>query len=305
MQTTDTGWPALDYDSWKDSCATLHMWTQIVGKIRLAHAPLVNHWWQVPLYVTARGLTTSAMPRDARTFQIDFDFIDHRLLIAVSDGRRASIPLVPCSVADFYGEITGRLRSLDLATRLWTTPVEIADPIPFEEDRTHAAYDPAMVNRFWQALVQIDQVFAVFRSRFLGKASPVHFFWGSFDHAVTRFSGRRAPPPPSNPNIPDFINREAYSREVSSCGFWPGNGGFGRPAFYSYAYPQPAGFADAAITPPAAFYAKDLGEFVLPYDAVREAPRPRELLLEFLESTYAAAAELGKWDRALLERAPA
>ncbi len=305
MRSTEAGWPALDYDEWKDSCATLHLWTQIVGKIRLAHAPLVNHWWQVPLYVTARGLTTSAMPRGARTFQIDFDFIDHRLRIAVSDGSRASLPLVACSVADFYGEIMGRLRALDLETHLWTTPVEIADPIPFEEDRVHAAYDPAMVNRFWRALVQIDQVFAVFRSRFLGKVSPVHFFWGSFDHAVTRFSGRRAPPPPSNPNIPDFINREAYSHEVSSCGFWPGNGGFGRPAFYSYAYPQPAGFADAAITPSAAFYAKDLGEFILPYDAVREAPRPRELLLEFLESTYAAAAELGKWDRALLERAPA
>ncbi len=305
MRSKEAGWPVLDYDEWKDSCATLHLWTQIIGKIRLAHAPLLNHWWQVPLYLTARGLTTSAMPRDSRTFQIDFDFIDHRLRIAVSDGRRASIPLVPCSVADFYGEVMARLRALDLATRLWTMPVEIADPIPFEEDRTHAAYDPAMVNRFWRALAQIDQVFGVFRSRFLGKVSPVHFFWGSFDHAVTRFSGRRALPPPSNPNIPDFINREAYSHEVSSCGFWPGNGGFGRPAFYSYAYPQPAGFAEAAISPPAAFYAKDFGEFILPYDTVREAPRPGEFLLEFLQSTYAAAADLAKWDRTLLERAPA
>ncbi len=305
MRSKEAGWAVLDYDEWADSCATLHLWTQVIGKIRLAHAPLVNHWWQVPLYVTARGLTTSAMPRDARTFQIDFDFIDHRLRIAVSDGRRASIPLAPCSVADFYGEVMGRLRALDLETRLWTMPVEIADPIPFEEDRTHAAYDPAMVNRFWRALAQIDQVFTVFRSRFLGKASPVHFFWGSFDHAVTRFSGRRAPPPPSNPNIPDFVNREAYSHEVSSCGFWPGNGGFGHPAFYSYAYPQPAGFAEAAISPPAAFYAKDFGEFILPYDAVREAPRPGEFLLEFLESTYAAAADLAKWDRTLLERVPA
>ena len=305
MRSREAGWPALDYELWKDSCATLHLWTQIIGKIRLAHMPLVNHWWQVPLYVTARGLTTSAMPRDARTFQIDFDFIDHRLRIAVSDGRRANIPLVPRSVADFYGEVMGRLRTLDLETRLWTMPVEVADPIPFEEDRIHAAYDPAMVARFWRALTQIDQVFAVFRSRFLGKASPVHFFWGSFDLAVTRFSGRRAPPPPKNPNIPDFINREAYSHEVSSCGFWPGNGGFDRPAFYSYAYPQPEGFAEAAIAPKGAFFAKDLGEFILPYDAVREAPRPRELLLEFLESTYAAAADLAKWDRALLERAPA
>src|SRR6266568_1332261 len=266
MTSTEAGWPELDYGAWQDSCATLHLWTQIVGKIRLAHAPLVNHWWQVPLYVTARGLTTSATPRGARTFQIDFDFIDHRLHIAVSDGSHANIPLVPCSVADFYGEVMARLRALDLETHLWTTPVEIADPIPFEEDRVHAAYDLVMVNRF---------------------------------------SGRRAPPPPSNPNIPDFINREAYSHEVSSCGFWPGNGGFGRAAFYSYAYPQPAGFAEAAISPPAAFYNRDFGEFVLPYDAVREAPRPRELLLEFLESTYAAAAGLGKWDRALLERAPA
>jgi hypothetical protein len=302
MRSTDESWPALDYDAWKDSCATLHLWTQIVGKIRLAHAPLVNHWWQVPLYVTARGLTTAAMPRDTRTFQIDFDFIDHRLGIAVSDGRRASLPLAPCSVADFYAEIMARLRALDLETRLWPVPVEISDPIRFEEDRIHAAYDPVMVNRFWRALVEIYQVFALFRSRFLGKASPVHFFWGSFDLAVTRFSGRPAPPPPSNPNIPDFINREAYSHEVSSCGFWPGNGGFGRPAFYSYAYPPPAGFAEAPIGPAAAFYAKDLGEFILPYDAVREAPRPREFLLDFLQQSYAAAADLGKWDRAGLER---
>ena len=302
MRSKEAGWPALDYDSWKESCATLHLWTQIVGKIRLAHAPLINHWWQVPLYVTARGLTTSAMPRDTRTFQIDFDFIDHRLKIAVSDGRRASLPLATCPVADFYAEIMDRLRALDLETHLWTTPVEIPHPIPFEEDRVHAAYDRAAVTRFWRALTQIDQVFQVFRARFLGKVSPVHFFWGSFDLAVTRFSGRPAPPPPSNPNIPDFINREAYSHEVSSCGFWPGNGGFGRPALYSYAYPQPAGFAEARVTPPAASYNKDLGEFILPYDAVRAAARPGECLLEFLESTYAAAADLAKWDRTLLER---
>jgi hypothetical protein len=295
-------WPELDYDAWKDSCATLHLWTQIVGKIRLAHAPMLNHWWQVPLYVTSRGLTTSAMPHGARTFQIDFDFIDHRLRIAVSDGRGDSLPLSPRSVADFYAEIMARLCALDLETRLWTMPVEIADPIRFEDDRVHAAYDPEQVTRFWRALAQIDQVFAVFRSRFLGKASPVHFFWGSFDHAVTRFSGRRAPPPPSNPNIPDFINREAYSHEVSSCGFWPGNGGFGRAAFYSYAYPQPVGFAGAAM-PAGAFYRKDLGEFVLPYDEVRQAAAPRELLLDFLESAYAAAADLANWDRAAVERA--
>jgi hypothetical protein len=208
-------------------------------------------------------------------------------------------------VADFYAEFMSRLRALDLDTHLWTMPVEIADPIAFEEDRVHAAYDPEQVTRFWRALVQIDQVFTVFRSRFLGKASPVHFFWGSFDLAVTRFSGRSAPPPPSNPNIPDFINREAYSHEVSSCGFWPGNGGFGRPAFYSYAYPAPAGFADAAIATPGAYYSKEIGEFILPYDAVREAEAPREILLDFLESTYQAAANLGNWDRAALERSPA
>jgi hypothetical protein len=305
MTSPEAIWPALDYREWQDSCATLHMLTQIVGKVRLAHAPLVNHWWQVPLYVTSRGLTTSAIPRGARTFQIDFDFIDHRLCIDVSDGRRDSIPLAPRAVADFYAEFIGRLRALDLDTHLWTTPVEIADPIPFEEDRIHAAYDPGQVTRFWQALVQIDQVFTAFRSRFLGKASPVHFFWGSFDLAVTRFSGRSAPPPPSNPNIPDFINREAYSHEVSSCGFWPGNGGFGRPAFYSYAYPAPAGFAEAAIAPSEAFYHKEIGEFILPYDTVRQAPSPRQLLLDFLESTYAAAATLGNWDRPALERTPA
>jgi hypothetical protein len=305
MTSLEAIWPALDYREWQDSCATLHMMTQIVGKVRLAHAPLVNHWWQVPLYVTSRGLTTSAIPRGARTFQIDFDFIDHRLCIDVSDGRRDSIPLAPRAVADFYAEFIGRLRALDLDTHLWTTPVEIADPIPFEEDRLHAAYDPGQVARFWQALVQIDQVFAAFRSGFLGKASPVHFFWGSFDLAVTRFSGRSAPPPPSNPNIPDFINREAYSHEVSSCGFWPGNGGFGRPAFYSYAYPAPAGFAEAAIAPSEAFYSKEIGEFILPYDTVRQAPSPRQLLLDFLESTYAAAATLGNWDRPALERTPA
>jgi hypothetical protein len=305
MQPNEAIWPALDYTEWQDSCATLHRWTQIVGKIRLAQAPPANHWWQVPLYVTSRGLTTSAMPYGERMFQIDFDFIDHRLRIDVSDGRRDSLALVPCSVADFYAEVVGRLRALGLEARIWTMPVEIADPIPFDQDRIHAAYDPARVNRFWRALVQIDQVFTVFRGRFLGKASPVHFFWGSFDLAVTRFSGRRAPPPPKSPNISDLVNREAYSHEVSSCGFWPGNGGFGRPAFYSYAYPQPAGFADAAITPQGAFYAKDLGEFILPYDAVREAPRPREFLLDFLESTYAAAADLAQWERAALERAPA
>jgi hypothetical protein len=242
------------------------------------------------------------MPYRGQTFQIDFDFIDHVLRIAASDGGGDSLALVPCSVADFYAEIMGRLRALGLEVPIWTTPVEIADPIPFDQDRVHASYDPVQVNRFWQALTRVDQVFTAFRGRFLGKASPVHFFWGSFDLAVTRFSGRRAPPPPSNPMIPDAVNREAYSHEVSSCGFWPGNGGFGQAAFYCYAYPQPAGFGEAAIPPGAGGYSKELGEFILPYDAVRQAAAPADLLLDFLQSTYAAAADLAKWDRAALER---
>jgi len=302
MQSDNPSWPPLVYADWQDSCATLHLWTQIVGKIRLALAPPVNHWWQVPLYLTSRGLTTSPMPYRGQTFQIDFDFIDHALRIAASDGGGDSLALVPCSVADFYAEIMGRLRALGLEVPIWTTPVEIADPIPFDQDRVHASYDPMQVNRFWRALAEVDQVFAAFRGRFLGKSSPVHFFWGSFDLAVTRFSGRRAPPPPSSPMIPDAVNREAYSHEVSSCGFWPGNGGFGEAAFYCYAYPQPAGFGEAAIPPGAGGYSKELGEFILPYDAVRQAAAPADLLLDFLQSTYAAAADLAKWDRAALER---
>lgn len=297
------GWPALDYAAWADSCATLHLWTQIVGKIRLALAPMANHWWQVPLYLTARGLTTSPMTHGEQILQIDFDFVAHRLRIALGDGREDTLALSPRPVADFYAEVMGRLRALGLDIRIWPMPVEIADPIPFDEDRVHGAYDPLQVNRFFRALASIDQVFTAFRARFLGKASPVHFFWGSFDLAVTRFSGRDAPPPPSNPVIPDPVNREAYSHEVSSCGFWPGNGGFGEAAFYSYAYPQPPGFAEAAIRPAAAFWSREIGEFILPYDAVRRAASPREVLLEFLESTYAAAADLGHWDRTALERA--
>jgi hypothetical protein len=295
-------WPPLDYPAWQDSCATLQLWTQIVGKVRLALAPAVNHWWQVPLYLTARGLTTSPMPYGGRSFQIDFDFIDHRLRIDLSDGRRDGFALVPRSVAEFYGEFIGRLHGLGLDVRIWPVPVEIADPLRFDQDRTHAAYDADAVNRFWRALALSDQVFKEYRGRFLGKASPVHFFWGSFDLAVTRFSGRRAPPPPSNPLIPGAINREAYSHEVSSCGFWPGNGGFGQAAFYCYAYPQPTGFGDAPLTAPGAYYSKEIGEFILPYEAVRQADQPRELLLQFLQETYQAAADLGHWDRASLER---
>jgi hypothetical protein len=295
-------WPRLPFEEWKDTCATLHMWTQVVGKIRLAKAPMINHWWQVPLYVTCRGLTTSPIPHDGHSFQIDFDFIDHRLRIEVNDGRAESFALAPCPVADFYSEVMGRLRALGLEVRIWTLPVEIPDPIPFEQDREHTAYDREYANRFWRILVKADQLFTAFRSRFIGKVSPVHFFWGSFDLAVTRFSGRRAPPHPGAPQTGDHVTREAYSHEVSSCGFWPGNGGFGEPAFYSYAYPQPPGFPDAPARPSTAFYGRNIGEFILRYDDARQAAAPNEAVLDFLQSTYEAAANLGKWDRAALER---
>ena len=298
----EPAWPPLPYAEWQDSCATLPMWMQIVGKIRLALAPPVNHWWHVPLYATSRGLTTSPMPYRGLTFQIDFDFIEHVLRIDVCDGRRDNMALTARPVADFYAEVMGRLRALGIEVDIWPMPVEVADPIRFDQDRVHATYDPVQVNRFWRALAEIDQVFAAFRARFIGKVSPVHFFWGSFDHAVTRFSGRRAPPPPSNPNIPNAVNREAYSHEVSSCGFWPGNGGFGEPAFYSYTYPQPPGFADAPVRPTPAYYSQNIGEFILPYEAVRQSADPRGTLLEFLQSTYEAAANLAKWDRTALER---
>jgi hypothetical protein len=298
----NTLWPALQFNAWKDSCATLHMWMQIAGKIRLACAPMVNHWWQVPLYVSSRGLTTSAVPYRGRNFQIDFDFIAHRLVITSSDGRSESFALGPRAVADFYAEIMGRMRSLDLEIRIWTTPVEVPDPVPFEHDRVHASYDAEAVNRFWRALLAVDQVLTVFRGRFIGKASPVHFFWGGFDMAVTRFSGRRAPPPPHRPNIPDSVNREAYSHEVSSCGFWPGNGGFGEAAFYAYAYAEPNGFAESAVAPREATYSRELGEFILPYDKVRASAAPHRAVLDFLQTTYEAAANCGRWDRAALER---
>lgn len=295
-------WPSLPFDEWKDTCATLHMWTQVIGKIRLAQAPLVNHWWQVALYVTSRGLTTSPIPYGARFFTIDFDFIDHRLLIETSDGRRESFALVSSSVADFYREVMGRLRSLGLDVRIWTMPVEIPDPIPFEQDRAHKTYDATYAHRFWQVLAQAQRVLGVFRSRFVGKVSPVNFYWGSFDLAISRYSGRRAPLHPSVPYTADSITREAYSHEVSSCGFWPGNGGFGRPAFYSYAYPEPAGFADAPARPSDGFYSRDLREFILPYDAARQAATPDDDLLAFAQSAYDAAADRGQWNRAELER---
>src|SRR5438132_6699552 len=296
-------WPALPFDAWKDSCATLHLWTQIVGKIRLAKSPMTNHWWHVPLYVTCRGLTTSPIPHESEvSFQFDFDFIDHRLRVAVSDGRSETLPLEPCAVADFYREIMGWLKGLGLEVRIWMVLVEIPDFIPFQRDREYAAYDPRYAQQFWRVLVDVDRVLKQFRSRFLGKASPVHFFWGSFDMAVTRFSGRPAPSHPGAPYIADHVTREAYSHEVSSCGFWPGNGGFGQPAFYSYAYPEPAGLSDAQIRPGAAYNNHELHEFILPYDAVRQAASPERAVLEFLETTYTAAADLGHWDRAALER---
>jgi hypothetical protein len=296
-------WPALPLEDWKDTYATLHMWTQIVGKIRLAQTPWVNHSWHVTLYVTSRGMTTSPIPYGTRTFQIDFDFIDHRLVMETSDGAVRMIALRPTSVAHFYGEVMTALRELDLKVSIHTKPNEVVEPIPFEQDHTHASYDATYANRFWRVLVQSDRVLKEFRSRFIGKCSPVHFFWGSFDLAVTRFSGRPAPEHPGGvPNLPDFVTREAYSHEVSSCGFWPGGGAITEPVFYAYAYPEPQGFKEYPVRPKDGFYNSDMGEFILPYNAVRRADNPDEALLEFLQNTYEAAANRGNWDRAALER---
>jgi hypothetical protein len=299
-------WPSLPFAAWKDTCATLHMWTQIVGKIRLALAPWTNHSWHVTLYVTARGLTTSPIPYGRRVFEIRFDFIDHTLRIVTADGKLESIALEPRSVADFYRIVMATMKDLGLRVNINTVPNEVVDSIPFQKDETHRAYDPAAANRFWRILVQTDRVFKEFRSRFCGKCSPVHFFWGSFDMAVTRFSGRPAPPHPGGvPHLPDAVTREAYSREVSSLGFWPGNEAMPEPIFYSYAYPEPPGFSSAKIAPAAAAYNPQLKEFVLPYEAVRTASDPDDVLLQFAESAYDAAATLGKWDReALTEHKP-
>jgi hypothetical protein len=303
-QPTASDWPDLPLADWADTCATLHLWTQVVGKIRLAHAPMVNHWWQVPLYVTCRGLTTSPIPYGGESFQIDFDFIDHRLVLQTSKGKVETVVLGPRTVADFYAEVMNRLRGLGLETRIWTMPVEIPDAIPFEQDTTHASYDPAYVHRFWRILLQVDRMFTRFRGQFLGKVSPVHFFWGSFDLAVTRFSGRAAPGLGSDsPHLGAWVMQEAYSHEVSSCGFWPGNGGFGKAAFYSYAYPEPQGFASAPMSPTATYYDQALGQFILPYDAIRLADTPDDDLMRYMLGTYKAAADLGQWDRAALERA--
>ena len=297
-------WPELPYAAWQDTAATLQLWTQIVGKIRLARTPWLNHSWHVTLYVTARGLTTGPIPDGARTFQIDFDFIDHILWLRTSDGHFRQLMLRPMSVAEFYADMMIALGELGLATKIDTMPCEIAECEPFERDTLHASYDADAVSRFWRALLAANRVFAHFRTGFLGKSSPVHFFWGSFDLAVTRFSGRSAPRHPGGvPHLPDAVAREAYSHEVSSAGFWPGGGlaPIDYAAFYSYAYPAPEGFAAARVRPDAAFFSKELGEFLVPYDAVRTARDPDAALMEFLTSTYEAAAELGKWDRKALE----
>ncbi len=288
----------LPLPGWKPTCDTLHMWTQIVGKVRLALAPLVNHWWSTTLYVSPRGLTTSAIPYRGHAFDCEFDFLEHQLVIRSSDGRTARVPLVPRTVADFYAETMARLRECGIDVTIWPVPVEIDNPIAFEEDREHASYDRDAVERFHRVLIFTDRVLNTFRASFVGKSSPVHFFWGSFDMAVTRFSGRRAP---ENPKA-DVITREAYSHEVSSCGWWPGGGAFAAPAFYAYAAPQPDGFKSAHIEPAEAFYSDAFSEYVLPYDAVRESPNPENALLQFCQSTYVAAADAGGWDRKALER---
>lgn len=298
-------WPNLPLAEWQDTCETLHMWTQIVGKTRLALAPMVNHWWQVPLYVSARGLTTSAIPFNGRSFQVDFDFIDHNLLVRESGGGTRGIPLIARPVAEFYREYMAVLAALGLRVKIWPVPVEVPQPIPFTEDREHASYDPEYANRFWRALSQADRLLSDFRGQFIGKSSPVHFFWGSFDLAVTRFSGRPAPEHASVPNTPDHVVREAYSHEVISAGWWPGGGPVAEPAFYTYAYPEPPRFADAPVRPEGATYSREMGEFILPYETVRTALSPDDAVLEFLESTYVAGADLGGWERAALERVPA
>src|SRR5262249_7536960 len=289
-------WPELPTAAWRETCATLHLWTQIVGKIRLVRSPWLNHSWHVALYVTPRGLTTSPVPDGGRTFQIDFDFIDHVLRVATGDGKERQCALPGHSVASFYATILATLAELDIQLAIDDMPNELPEATRFSQDVAHASYDPEAVRRFLQILVNCDRVFKQFRTGFLGKASPVHFFWGSFDLAVTRFSGRRAPRHPGGvPNLPDTVACEAYSHEVSSAGFWPGGGAVDYPAFYSYAYPEPSGFRTTKVKPAAAFFNSDLGEFILPYDAVRTAADPDGTLLDFLRSTYEAAAVAAKW----------
>jgi hypothetical protein len=295
-------WPELPYEAWKESYATLHLWTQIVGKIRLAQAPWLNHSWHVVLYVTDHGLTTSPIPYGRRLFQIDFDFLEHKLVVTTADGGPKEIALAAMPVAEFYREVMQALSALGMDIRINDMPNELPEPIRFSQDETHASYDPDYAERLWRILLQSVRVFGAFRSSFIGKCSPVHFFWGSFDLAVTRFSGRRAPlHPGSVPYLPDAVAREAYSHEVSSAGFWPGNDAVPYAAFYSYAYPEPEGFASAPVRPSAAFYSTELHEFLLPYEAVRTADDPDGALMDFLVSTYEAAAVNGGWNRAELE----
>ncbi len=303
-ETPESTWPSLPYADWRDTYATLHRWSQIVGKTRLALAPMVNHWWQVPFYVSARGLTTSAMPYGGRhEVEIEFDFLAHELVFRTSEGERRAMPLVARSVADFYAEYMSILDGLGVGAKIWPVPVELPDAVPFADDREHAAYDPAMAQRFWQVLIQADRVFQSFRGEFLGKSSPSHLFWGALDLAVTRFSGRTAPPHPGGmPNVGDWVMREGYSHELSSAGFWPGGEPLPEPVFYSYAYPTPEGFADAPVRPEGAYFHAGMGEFVLPYETVRSAADPDAALLDFLQSTYEAAANALHWDRSALER---
>jgi uncharacterized protein DUF5996 len=299
----DEIWPSLPLEAWSGTCATLHMWAQIVGKVRLIQSPWVNHSWHVTLYVTSTGLTTSPIPYGTRTFEIDFDFTNHQLAIRASDGRAAGFGLEPKSVAVFYRRLMDEMEKLDLHINIYKKPNEVPDPIRFDQDEAHREYDRDYANRFWRILVQTDRVLKEFRARFIGKCSPVHLFWGALDLAVTRFSGRSAPLHPGGiPNLPDFVTQEAYSHEVSSCGFWPGGGAVPYAAFYSYAYPEPPGFSEASIQPEPAFYSANFREFILPYEAVRQAQSPDRVLLEFLQSTYEAAANLAKWDRKSLER---
>jgi len=301
MNDPATIWSVLSYPTWRETAATLHLWTQIVGKVRLALTPWVNHGWQVPLYVTSRGLGTSPIPARGEIFEMEFDFIAHRLVVRASWGAEKTIALEPQTVGDFYRRVMDLLDEMGIGVRIGDMPNEIPNPVPFSRDRLHASYDPGAAHAFWRVLLQADRIFKLFRSGFLGKVSPVHFFWGSFDLAVTRFSGRPAPLHPGGlPSLPDAVTREAYSHEVSSAGFWPGNDAFPQAAFYSYAYPQPEGFADARV-PPGARFEQSLGEFILTYDSVRTAADPDALVLDFLSSTYTAAAEAARWDRGALE----
>ena len=298
-----TIWPELELHEWLATRDTFHRWLQIIGKVRLVQTPWINHSWHATLYVTSRGLTTSTIPHGQRVFQIDLDLTDHRLLVHASDGRSGGFALAPQTVAAFYRRLMDELVRLDLPVRIDDRPNEVPEPIPFPADEVHRDYDPDAANRFWRILVQVERVMLAFRSRFIGKCSPIHLFWGAMDLAVTRFSGRSAPPHPGGiPNLPDRVTREAYSHEVSSCGFWSGTPPVDYPAFYSYAYPDPPGFADVRVRPDGAFYSADLREFILPYARVRESSTPDQTLLEFRQSTYEAAADLGLWDRPALER---